>query len=970
MTALNAERWAFLAARVDALLALAPEARARELDRLALDDADTAAQLRDLLTVRDDASRAAFLTGVADASWLPPTVAAGDALGAWTLVAPIGEGGMGTVWRARRNDGHYEGESAIKLLRTGLFDTATRDRFRQEGAILARLRHPGIAQLLDAGVTPQGQPYLVLELVSGAPIDVHCRAHALDTPSRVALYLQVLDAVAAAHAQLVIHRDLKPSNILVDEAGRVKLLDFGIARLAGEEDAPRLTRVGGLALTPEYAAPEQIDGGAIGTGADVFALGIVLYELLAGVHPSGLAQAVPMAYLRAANEGAYRLASDRADSAGLRHALRGDLDQILAKALRREPAQRYATVTAFADDLLRHLRREPVAARAPTWRYQAGRFVQRHRAGSVLAALGVAAIAAGMAGTGVQGHRAEVEAATARAERARAVEAAVESDHQRALAQGEQAAAQRATDRANDAASAADDAAAIARTERGRAQAQTRAAIAQRDLALHEMARARDFRYLTSIMAGALPAGQQFTTLDVLRRSAEAVEAQADRPPQGRATLLAVIAETMAAMGETAKARAVLERAHALAWTSDDREVRAEVSCRLGATLARVRRVDEARRFIDEGLGQLPDEPRYVARRIACLQQASDAEASAGDAVRAVALAEQAQRLEAALPLPDPMLAGETLGRLAEALRVAGRYPEALAAGERALAAGRALGLGQSTVARAQLDQVGTLLLAVGRPKEAEAMLGQAIGLSQGEARDAPAVDAMHYASALLALGQAARAEAITARAQARADASGNTPAANALRWTRVGILRELGRVEEAARLLDDVEARYGAAGAAVASASASASASVDAALRAQMQIERGRLAQARGQVDEARRWLDQGVAGLRASAGTTLLLLHGALLRRAEVRQAQGDAEGARADAAEAMALLAQRLGANAMSSDRGDAWMVIGLAQAPSPSPSRSREAFAAAAAQYAATLGPEHEKTQRARRLAGLP
>jgi serine/threonine-protein kinase len=233
--------------------------------------------------------------------------------------------------------------------------------------------------LLDAGITTGGQPYLVLELIRGERIDGWCDARALGIRERIALFGQVLDAVAAAHSQFVIHRDLKPSNILIDDSGRVKLLDFGIAQLVGNEAAPGLTREGALAFTPEYAAPEQFNGGTMTMATDVYGLGIDLFELLTGVHPSGLMQGSALEYMRCAAEGSFKPASER--SGVHRKTLRGDLDNILRKALQSKSKDRYGSVPGFADDLRRHLSYEPVSARPDSLTYRFGRFVQRHKVG-------------------------------------------------------------------------------------------------------------------------------------------------------------------------------------------------------------------------------------------------------------------------------------------------------------------------------------------------------------------------------------------------------------------------------------------------------------------------------------------------------------------------------------------------------------------------------------------------------------
>ena len=296
---------------------------------------------------------------------------------------------MGTVWLAERSDGLFTRKAAVKLLNAALMGRGGEARFTQEGSLLARLTHPHIAHLMDAGVTTTGQPYLVLELVDGQHIDRYCTSRALDVPARLRLFLDVLEAVAHAHANLIVHRDLKPSNVLVREDGVVKLLDFGIAKLLDHEnDAPAvaLTVDGGRALTPEYAAPEQLTGGPITTATDVHALGVLLYVLLGGPNPAAGTSGSAAELIKVIVETEAPRLSDVAPNG---KALRGDLDNIVAKALKKRPEERYASVTAFADDLRRYLNREPVSARPDTLLYRTTRFVQR-RAGAVAAAAGVA----------------------------------------------------------------------------------------------------------------------------------------------------------------------------------------------------------------------------------------------------------------------------------------------------------------------------------------------------------------------------------------------------------------------------------------------------------------------------------------------------------------------------------------------------------------------------------------------------
>ena len=363
-------------------------------------------------------------SGAAARSGIAPVavpIAAGQAVGAYTLVSPIGQGGMGAVWLAERSDGRFKRRAAVKFLSAALAGSAE-ERFKREGMILARLTHPHIAQLTDAGVAAWGQPYLVLEHVDGEPIDQYCEHHHLDVDARIQLFLEVLDAVAHAHANLIVHRDLKPSNVLVDASGHVKLLDFGIAKLIEEEGQPAatlLTRDGAHAMTPAYAAPEQMTGGPITTATDVYALGVLLYVLFTGNHPGGPAVRSAADLMKAIVDTEPRSASEAAADEPARRLLRGDLDTIVAKALKKNPADRYVSVSAFADDLRRYLRHEPISARPDTLAYHAAKFVRRNRVAVTLAATAFIAAIAGIVGTVVQARTARTQRDFALSELAR-----------------------------------------------------------------------------------------------------------------------------------------------------------------------------------------------------------------------------------------------------------------------------------------------------------------------------------------------------------------------------------------------------------------------------------------------------------------------------------------------------------------------------------------------------------------------
>lgn len=334
----------------------------------------------------------------------------GQRLGPWRLQREIGRGGMGAVWLAERDDGEYAQQAAVKLVNPGWDVGELLRRFRAERQILAGLNHPHIARLLDGGVSEDGKPYLVLEYVDGQSIGVHCDRARLSVTARLQLFLDVCSAVEHAHRSLVVHRDLKPSNILVDREGRVKLLDFGIAKLIEPGAAGTVSAV--RTFTPEYAAPEQVRGEPATTGVDIYALGLLLYELLTGRRPYANTASTPAAYEQAIltleperpsraaaltdPAGVARARERDLDPGRLAARLRGDLDAIVMKALRKDPAQRYPSVAALAAEISNFLAHRPVAARRGNWRYRARRFLQRHALATALAAMAVLSLIGGL----------------------------------------------------------------------------------------------------------------------------------------------------------------------------------------------------------------------------------------------------------------------------------------------------------------------------------------------------------------------------------------------------------------------------------------------------------------------------------------------------------------------------------------------------------------------------------------------
>ena len=385
---IDAQTWSRVSPLLDDALDLPPQDHAAWLESLPSQHADLKGMLRELLERAAKGETGALLgtlprldTGDATATGgAEATHAAGDIVGPYRLVRKLGVGGMGAVWLAERADGLHRRSVALKLPH-GPFCDDLAARFAREREILATLDHPHIARLYDAGVAADGQPYLALEHVDGQRIDLYCQERRLGVPARLRLFVQAARAVAHAHAQLVVHRDIKPSNLLVDAGGQVKLLDFGIAKLLadGRNDRPELTQQGARVLTPGYASPEQIAGLPVGTRSDVYSLGVLLFELLTGARPYRLKRAS-----RAALEDAILAAeaprpSETVADPGLSRALRGDLDTIVLKALKKPVAERYASVDAMAEDIERHLSMRPVLAQPDSAWYRGRKFVVRNR---------------------------------------------------------------------------------------------------------------------------------------------------------------------------------------------------------------------------------------------------------------------------------------------------------------------------------------------------------------------------------------------------------------------------------------------------------------------------------------------------------------------------------------------------------------------------------------------------------------
>ena len=412
------DAWQHLEDLFHSALERPPAERAAFLAEACSDDPELREEVERLLAADEQATafvgRASADLGRIAAA-LPPK---GDQIGPYRIVRELGRGGMGTVYLAERADAQFTMRVAIKLIKRGMDSDGVLQRFRHERQILAGLEHPNIARLLDGGTTAEGLPYFVMEYVDGQPIDEYSRAQNLSIEQRLGLFQRVCAAVFYAHQHLVIHRDIKPSNILVTADGVPKLLDFGIAKLldAGGADVT-VTEFGGDAMTPQYASPEQLRGQRATTVSDVYALGVLLYELLAGARPYELSgkTADEARQIVTTTDVVKPSVMVQTTDQVLARRLRGDLDTIVLTAMRQDPAERYASVALLAEDLRRHVDGLPVVARGDSWTYRSARFVRRRKLGVAAAAAIVLSLIGGVIATVWQARVAQAE--RARAER-------------------------------------------------------------------------------------------------------------------------------------------------------------------------------------------------------------------------------------------------------------------------------------------------------------------------------------------------------------------------------------------------------------------------------------------------------------------------------------------------------------------------------------------------------------------------
>lgn len=711
--------WQQVSPQLDKVLAIPEEQREAWLAEFRKQSPEIAARLQELLGQHANLAREGFLEhdpiGMDRALGAP-----GQVFGAYVLVSPAGAGGMGTVWRAKRNDGRFDREVAIKLLQVTVAGSGDEERFKREGSILGRLQHPHIAELVDAGLSPAGQPYLVLEYVDGEHIDTYCNERSLDVETRIHFFLDVLDAVSHAHANLIVHRDIKPSNVMISKEGSVKLLDFGIARLL--EDETQSTQAGktGGAMTLLFASPEQVKGEPVTTRTDVYALGVLLYLLLTGRHPAGdgpysaasLVRAIVDAepprpsqtVLQQIQTSQAEDQSSRPQSGNrkrLSQTLRGDLDRIIAKAIRKTPAERYPSVAAFADDLRRYIEHKPVSARPDSLRYRAKMFARRNRVAVAAASVAFLIVTAGVAGIVIQGRRASAE----------------------------------------------------------------------RDFAFQQLVRLQQHdEFLDFLLSNAAPTGKPFTVNDLLNRAEHIVEKQKASPEQ--IEMLEWIGVDYSSQDQHGRARPVLEHAYQLSQQSADPAVRAKGACSLGYALARDEDLTRADALIQEGLREMPDDPKYAMDRIGCLREGSEVSRQKGETTEGVRRMEMArQALRQSRFDSDEYEMGTSLD-LAAAYSEAGRDQDALNEFQRAGSLISALGRDETQTAVVLYNDWALELEQVGRPLEAEKLYRRVIDISRDDKTE-DAVSPMvlnNYARIQRQLNHLAAAADYAERAYAKAE--------------------------------------------------------------------------------------------------------------------------------------------------------------------------------------------------------
>ncbi len=688
---------------------------------------------------------------------------AGDLVGPYRLVRELGTGGMGTVWLAEGHDGALRRRVALKLIRAHTSRDVLAERMARERDILAALEHPHIARLYDAGVSDKGIPYLALEYVEGEPIIDYCRK--LDTRARVRLFLQVAEAVAYAHAKLVVHRDLKPANILVTADGQVHLLDFGIAKLLDEGRAleTHLTRAGGRAFTPEYASPEQLLGEPLTISSDLYSLGVTFYEALTGQRPYRLKRA-SLGALEDAVLAADPPRPSEVAEGGARRALQGDLDTIALKALKKKPFERYATVNAFADDLHRYLDGRPVLARPDSVWYRTRKFVSRHRLTVGAGVAVVLAITIGGVAAMVQG----IEAGRQRDEASR--------QHEEAAKQRDEAAR-------------------------------------QRDVAFAQQRRAQAYSDFMGVLLQDAGAGDRpLKPTELLDRGVQMLEQRAGKDQKVDAYMWYELSRNYLLFVQTDRELALLERAAAGARTIGDSNLLAASECSATWTLgyrdrvAARTRFESARRVIESILQPADYAILDCARAEASLRRQE------GDFAGAIEVINRA-RARVSGPAPSDWRNEQLMATLSDVYRASGRFKDALEISAASLAAVRDAGRAGSMAELVSLNNHGGNLCGMGEYLACAEVQGAALALLEKSelTTNQPLAVRQNYGTTLWRLGQPQRALELADEERAAAERAGNRMSYALCHLLAARALLDLGRRAESLQRLEAAEAVWNA---------------------------------------------------------------------------------------------------------------------------------------------------------------
>jgi eukaryotic-like serine/threonine-protein kinase len=909
---INPKQWPILSRLLDEALDMPPEGRERWLESLPAADSAYKEELRTLLRHGTAAETGDFLDILPSLRDAVDEVRAavnttplrpGTAVGPYVVEREIGSGGMGAVWLARRSDGLIKRAVALKLPHPGPLGRHLAERFASERDILAELSHPNIARLYDAGFADDGQPFLALEYVAGAPLVEYCDQHRLDLRHRLRLFQQVLRAVQYAHGNLVIHRDLKPSNVIVGNDGRAMLLDFGIARLIAidpHDDARRaLAGAGGGALTPGYASPEQIAGQPVTTASDIYSLGVLLFELLTGERPYNCAGNASRAQLEEAilkldppkpsqavcESATAQVAASARDCTvrGLCGSLRGDLDVITLKALQKVPADRYATADALSADIERYLEGEPIAVRKDNRWYRTRKFIARHKPSVLGATAAIVAIIATAAIALYEAHAAAGHARAAAAERDRAL------------------------------------------------------ALSSRNEAIAD--------FLNVLITESAASDRPLTSAEMLARSEALVSAEFRGNTERRSAVLDLVGAYYRTVGDERRALRLLQEAFATIADSPDADLRRKVTCDLAITLANLGKLPEAKGM----LARVIDDPQSTAQQVAeCLTYRSAVAEIEGDGQGAVRYGHDALRRLRTLANPSAAMEAAILGAIADGERVSGHNGAAGEYFRQSLQQYARAGRDQGPDATVIRNNLAVAYDGTGNPKRALQVYDEILqSVPQTSAGEPPVVTVANRARALELIGRFGESRDGYNRC-IELSIQGDLPLMHlhclaGLAW----LSREAGDTKGADRYLREASE--------LARTAAPATGSHQVALK----IARGRIALANNQFAAARLSLDGALA-----EGNTVFFQMSALVPRAELNLNEGRLAEADADARRALAL-AQSAQADAPHSNRtGLSWLVLGRVLAKKGDSVGSRQALLAAIEHLSDTVDPDHPQLLRAR------